>query len=143
MSNANKGRDLVLAVSTDAGVSFDPVAGIRTKQLTRENPIADTTNQADTGNETGACYTGYSTVTLSGNGVHDTRVTNLFTYIQLATIANSADPVILAQLIDSTGETYQGNFLITSFEKTSDQNGIVEFSIALQNEGAVAYTAGT
>jgi len=143
MSNTEKGRDFVLGVTTDGGSTFDPIAGIRTKEFTRENPVADITNQGDTGNETASQYTGYSTVTLSGNGVMDTRVTGLFAYKDLAIAANSADPRLQFQLIDSTGEEYEGFFNITSFNKTGEQNGIVEFSIALQNEGVINFTAGT
>lgn len=143
MSDAEKGRDYVLGVSVDAGVSFQPIAGIRTKEFTRENPISETTNQADTGNETSSCYTGYSTVTIAGSGKMDKRTSGLYAYKDLATVANSSNPVILAQLIDSTGETYQGDFNITSFGKTGEQNDTVEFSIALQNEGVIAFTAGT
>jgi predicted secreted protein len=143
MGNSIAARDYLLEVSEDAGVSFLPMAGIKTREFTRENPVTDTTNQADTGNETSSGYTGYGTVTIAGQGVMDTRVTGLYTYIKLATVANSANPVLLCRLSDSTGETYEGNFTITSFSKTGEQQGVVEFSIALQNEEAVTFTPGT
>ena len=143
MSNSEKGRDFSLEVTTDSGTTWNPVAGIRTKQFTRENPVADETNQATTGNETAACYTGYSTVTVSGAGVMDKQTTNLYSYLALATVANSNNPVIQARLVDSTGEEYEGNFIITSFEKTAEQNDIVNFNISLQNEGVINFTAGT
>ena len=141
MGNQTKGRDLVLSVSVDGGTTFNPIAGIRTKEYTRENPISDTTNQADTGQETGAAYTGYSTVTLSGNGVVDTRTASLYAYKALAAAAHSSTVVLLCKLADALGEEMEGNFLISSFGKNSEQNGIVEFSIAMQNEGSIAYTA--
>lgn len=143
MSNCKKGRDMVLAVSTDGGTTYNPAAGIRTKSLSRENPVTDTTNQADVGNETGSCYTGYSTVTMSGEGVYDSRVTDLYAYGDLADAANSANPVIDAELTGPQGETYTGMFTITTFEITAEQNGVVEFSISLQNEGTVTYVSGT
>lgn len=143
MSDTEQGRDLILGVSVDAGVSFLPIAGIRTKEFTRENPIDDVTSQSDTGLETAAAFTGYGTVTLSGSGKMDKTITTVYEYKDLAAAANSATPELLCQLIDSTGETYEGTFLITSFGKTSEQQGIVEFNIALQNKGEVDFTAGT
>lgn len=143
MGNSIKGRDYLLEVSTDGGTVFEPVAGIKTKELTRENPVTDTTNQADTGNETSSGYTGYGTVTISGQGVVDTRVAGLYEYKDLAEVAYSTDPTLLCRLSDSTGETYEGLFTITSFAKTSEQQGVVEFNIALQNQEAIAFTKGT
>lgn len=140
MGNSTKGRDMILSVSEDDGVTWLPVAGIRTKEFTRENPVADSTNQATTGNETESCFTGYGTVTMSGSGTIDTRETGLYPYRSLATVANSGDPVIMCQLIDALGETYEGTFNITSFGKSTEQNALVEFSIALQNESAITFT---
>ncbi len=64
-------------------------------------------------------------------------------YVDLAETANSTTPVILAEFLGANGESYKGNWLITSFAKTGEQNGVVEFTIALQNEGVITYTAGT
>ena len=143
MGNSVAGRNYLLSVSTDGGSTFNPCAGIKTRELTRENPIIETTNQADTGNETSSGYNGYGTVTISGQGVVDTRTSGLYAYKDLAAKANSIDPVLLCRLADPSGETYEGNFLITTFTKNTEQAGVVEFSIALQNQEAVTFTAGT
>lgn len=142
MNNAIKGRDYVLSVSTDGGTTFNPVAGIRAKELTRENPVADTTNQANTGNETGSAFTGYGTVTLSGSGIADKTTASMYAFKDLVAAANSATPSILAKLENVSAGTYQGDFNITSFAVTTEQNDIVNFNIALQNEGPVTFTAG-
>lgn len=143
MGNSIKGRDYLLEVSTDGGTSFSPVAGIKTREVTRENPVVETTNQADTGNESSSGYSGYGTVTVSGQGVVDTRIAGLYPYKDLAEVAYSADPTLLCRLSDSTGETFEGLFTITSFAKTAEQQGVVEFNIALQNQEAIAFTKGT
>lgn len=143
MGNSIKGRDYLLEVSTDGGSNFNPVAGIKTREVTRENPVVETTNQADTGNESSSGYSGYGTVTVSGQGVVDTRVAGLYPYKDLAEVAYSSDPTLLCRLSDSTGETFEGLFTITSFAKTGEQQGVVEFNIALQNQEAIAFTKGT
>jgi predicted secreted protein len=142
MGNTVKNRDYVLSLSTDSGTTFNPIAGIRTKNLTRENPIADETNQATTGNETEACYTGYSTVTLSAAAVSDVRTASLTALNSFIATANGSDPTALLKLENAALGTYEGTFIITSFSGGGEQNGLVEFDFALQNEGAITFTAG-
>lgn len=138
MANNIQGRTLLLEIF-DGGV-FKEVGGINTKEFTRDNPVADGTSQSTTGNETEACYVGYSTVTLSGSGVVDTRSSaTLLAYKTLATIANSSDPTARFRLSDAE-ESHDGTFNITSFGKTADQQDIVNFSISLQNSGVVTYS---
>lgn len=137
-NNNIKGRDLLLEIFT--GGAYKTIGGIRTKDFTRDNPVSDTTSQSSTGGETEAAFNGYSTVTLSGNGTVDIRDSaSVMGYKALAAIANSSDPSATFRLSDSQ-ETHEGEFLITSFGKNSEQNGIVEFSIALQNCGIVSYS---
>lgn len=137
-NNNIKGRDLLLEIFT--GGVYKVIGGIRTKDFTRDNPVSDTTSQSTPGQETEAAYNGYSTVTMSGNGTVDIRDdVATMGYKALAVIANSADPSATLRLSDSQ-ETYDGPFLITSFGKNTEQNGVVEFSIALQNCGAISYS---
>ena len=77
---------------------------------------------------------------MNGNGLVDQAVaSDLVAYAQLSAIANSSNPVALLRLIDAI-ETCQGNFLVTSFAKTGEQAGQVEFTSAFQNEGVVTFT---
>lgn len=142
MGNSVKGRDYVLSLSTDSGTTFNPIAGIRTKELTRENPIADETNQATTGNETESCYTGFSTLTVSGSATSDTRTSSLTALNSFIATANGATPEALIKLENAALGTYEGTFLITSLSVKSEQSGIVEFDIAMQNKSTVTFTAG-
>lgn len=142
MANGIKGRTLVISTSDDDGTTFKVLGGIKTKDFTRDNPVSDTTNQATAaggGNETESEYNGYSTVTLSGNGVWDTRNSaSLESSKELSARANSATPVVYLKLEDAD-ESYEGEFNITSFGKNSEENGLVEFSISLQNAGTITF----
>ncbi len=143
MSNSVKGRNYVLSMSVDAGTTWLPMAGFKAKELTRENPIADETNQATTGNETEAGYTGYSTVTISGSGTSDTRTSTLAALNDFIALANAAAPEALLKFENAALGIYEGIFLISNFTIGGDQNALVEFSCAFQNAGVVTFTAGT
>ncbi len=137
-ANNLQGRTLLLEIF-DGGV-FKEIGGINTREFTRDNPVSDVTNQATTGNETEACYVGYSTVTISGAGVVDKRSSGtLIAYKTLATIANSSDPTARFRLSDEL-ESHDGTFNITSFGKTGEEQDIVQFSISLQNSSVVTYS---
>lgn len=137
-ANNLQGRTLLLEIF-DGGV-FKEIGGINTKEFTRDNPVSDVTSQSTTGNETEACYVGYSTVTLSGSGVVDKRSdAALIAYKTLATIANSSDPTARFRLSDEL-ESHDGTFNITSFGKTAEEQDIVQFSISLQNSSVVTYS---
>lgn len=137
-----KGRTLLLEMwdADETTPAYKPLGGIKTKDFTRDNPVADTTGQQTTDGETEAAYTGYSTVSLSGNGVVDsTEDTTIASYKQLTAIANSTDPKVKFRLSDAI-ETYEGEFLITSFGKSAEQTDMIQFTISLQNAGTVTHT---
>lgn len=142
MTNSVKGRDFVLSVSTDGGSTFNPVGGLRTREFTRENPIENVTNQATTGNETESCFTGYGTVTISGELTSDLREASLYPLKDLIAAANSATPVLLFKLENTDLGIWEGNFLLTSQGLSAEQEGIVSASVALQNEGVITFTPG-
>lgn len=146
MVNSIKGRNLVLSLSEDDGTTWEVIGGIATKEVQRDNPVSDMTNQATDaggGNETEAAYNGYGTVTINGSGTVDTRTSaTLAASKKLAATANQlagVEPVLLLKFADSD-ETYEGNFIITSYAKTSEENGLLNFNVSFQNEGIVAFT---
>ena len=140
MSNPNQHKGRTLLLQWFDGSNHIDIGGIKTKEFTRENPVADTTSQATAGNETESAYMGYSTVTLTGSGVVDKRETaSLASYKQLSAIANSSDPCDSFRLTDGT-ETYTGEFNITSFSKTAEQTDLIQFSISLQNAGTITFS---
>ena len=140
MSNNAKGRDLLLEIF-DSGV-YKILGGITTKGKTRDNPVADGTSSStpDTSNETEACFTGFATETISGSGLIDTRVSaTLLAYKVFEAIAHSSNPVANLRFRDAQSSS-SGNYIITSFEKTADINGLIEFTASFQNEGEITYT---
>lgn len=139
MSNNLKGRTLLLEIF-DSGV-YKILGGITTKSLSRDNPVSDATSSStpDTSNETEACFNGFGTLTINGNGLVDTRSSaTLLAYKIFSAITQSSNPVANLRFRDSQ-ESWAGNFLITSFEKSAEINGLVEFSASFQNEGEITY----
>ena len=45
-AQVNAGKLLLLEVSEDAGLTFKAIGGIKTKELTFDNPAIDATNQS-------------------------------------------------------------------------------------------------
>lgn len=139
MSNNIKGRLLLLEIF-DGGV-YKKIGGFKTKSISRDNPVEDATSSStpDSSNETEACFTGYGTLTIDGNGAIDTRSSaTVSAYKTLSSLANSNNPVANLRFSDSL-EQWFGNFLITSFEKSADEIGLIQFSAAFQNEGEITY----
>ena len=124
------------------GGSYIALGGINTKSINRDNPVADATSSSTptTSNETEACFTGFGTLTINGSGLVDTRSSaTLQAYKNFSSVANSSSPVANLRFRDSQ-ESWAGNFIITSFEKSAEINGLVEFTAAFQNEGEITYT---
>lgn len=139
MSNNIKGRQLILELF-DAGV-YKVIGGFNARSINRDNPVADGTSASTpaTSNETEACFTGFGTLTINGSGVIDTRSgALLLAYKTLATIANSSNPVVNLRFRD-TEDSWAGNFIITTFEKSGDINDLINFTASFQNEGEITY----
>ena len=138
--NNIQGKTVLLEIFDINSSTFKLVGGVDTKDFNRDNPVADVTNQSTSGDETESCPTGYGTVTINGNGSVDTRADDdIAAYKYFATIANSSNPSATFRLSDAL-ETYEGVFNITSFGKSVEENGILTFTMALQNQGAITYT---
>lgn len=139
MANNIKGRDLLLKVHD--GASYIILGGIKDASISRDNPVADATSAStpSTSNETEACFTGFGTLTINGSGLIDTRsdATHM-AYKVFANKVNSSNPVANLQFVDSQ-ESYTGNFLITSFEKSASVTDLIAFTATFQNEGVITY----
>lgn len=138
-ANTQKGRLMVLSLSIDSGSTYLPIAGINARTVNRDNPVSDTTSQTDTGGESSSAFNGYATVTINGSGFVDTSTDAGQTdWDTLSALAFSADPSGFFELSDGI-ETIDGEFNITSFEKTGEQNGQSEFTFTLQNCGDINF----
>lgn len=140
MSNNIQGKLFLLEIFE--GGSYIAMGGLNTKDFTIDNPVADATSSStpSSSNFTEACHTGYSTMTLNGSGLIDTRSSaTLQAYKNFVNIALSSTKVANLRLTD-TISSYSGNFLITSFGESAEQNALIAFTAAFQNEGIISYT---
>jgi len=139
MANNLKGRTQLLEIYE--GSAWKVIGGFKSKSGSRDNPVADGTSSSTptTSNETEACFTGFSTMTIEGSGVVDIRSSaTLQAYKTLASTAHSSSPSVTLRFSNSL-ESINGPFLITSFEVTAEETDLINFSASFQNEGELTY----
>jgi len=141
--NNRQGREFKFQTTLNGGNNWNDIGGIASKEFVRERAISDTTSQSTPGNETEACDHGYMSASATFSGKVDKRSgVGLDDYKALSLVANSSPPQDYFRMtdgMDDAGETFEGYFLITSFGKTTDQNGIVEYSVSLINTTDLYY----
>lgn len=148
MSDTEKGRDFILNITEDSGVTYKTIGMIQAKDLNITNPTQNVTAQDTPGAYSDNCHTGYGQMSLAAGGVVRERagtdpVSSLvyFTYKELAAIVNNAS--VSARKLDlqllSPVESFTGVFLISDFSQTGGQEEIREFTMTLQNEGVVTH----
>lgn len=62
---------------------------------------------------------------------------------RLKTVAMLADPSLNAKFIDGSGDEFDGNWQIASFELTGETEGFATFDITLESNGPVTLQAAT
>ncbi len=137
-----KGRQFALQILDDTDLTetkWKDIGGIQTKSLTIDNPVSDTTSQSTQGDFTDSQFNGYSTVTFNGSGVVDRREDDCISaYKLLSSKAMTGERCARLRLVDEI-ETIEGLFQITSFEKSGEQQGLVEFTMTAQSARDVSY----
>lgn len=147
-AQVNAGKLLLLEVSEDGGTTFMAIGGIKTKELTFDNPAIDATNQSTAliagTSFTESVFNGFSTVTLSGDGVIDKRFdASTVSAYNLVSKATSGDRSAYLRLTDGTSGgsiTVEGTFILTSFSISADIQDLENFSISAQSGEAVEVT---
>ena len=135
------GRTFLLkAGDGQASETFNTLAGINSKSLTVNNSAIDvTTPDATTpgGKLWAQSLSGLKQVSVSGDGVFldDTGEA------RLNTVAMSADPVANFEIVVPDFGTYAGEFRVTSLEFGGETEGGVTFSVSLESNGEVTFTA--
>lgn len=133
------GREMIVKMETAANV-YTTLCGLISKTITINNTAIDVTT-ADCTTPGGALWTetlsGVKSVQISGNGFFEDSTVEA----TMNTLALAADPRDLFQLIVPSFGTYQGTFMLTSFEFGSELANGVTYSITLESSGAVAFTA--
>lgn len=119
---------------------FANLCGLNSKSMTINNSLIDVTTPDCTTPE-GALWTeslnGVKNVTFSGDGFFEDSVTEL----RMNTIAMQADPKCNFKITVPAFGTYAGSFYISSLEFGGETEGGVKYSISLQSNGPVTFTA--
>ena len=138
---AQPGKTLLLKVGDGGGSEvFTSVAGMTSKSITINNESIDVTTP-DASNPGGPLWSkslgGLKSFSVSGDGTFLDEASEL----RLNAIAMVADPIANFQIVIPDFGTYAAEFRITSFEFGGDMSGAVTFSVSLESNGAVTFTA--
>jgi len=145
--NITKGRQLVFLIRNDADTLWELGGGVKTRGYTFDNPVEDTTNSSTPGSYAESEWTGYSSATINVSGVADQRtgITDPATGLnvvgsgRLTALATSGQRCGHFKLLNlDTGGYIEGDFSITSFGKTGDTPGLLNFEATFQSNSDVS-----
>ena len=135
------GRALLVKIGDgEASETFSNLCGLNSKSLTINNSSIDVTPPDCTTPE-GALWTatlaGLKNLSLSGDGFFEDSTAEA----RMNTVAMSADNAVNMQVVVPDFGTYAGAFRISSLEFGGETEGGVTYSISLESNGAVTFTA--
>ena len=135
------GRSLLLKIGDGANSEvFSTLAGINSKTLTINNSAIDVTTP-DASSPGGVLFAssmnGLKSVAVSGDGIFLDETSEA----RMNTVAMQADPAANFQVVVPDFGTYAGNFRITSLEFGGETEGGVTFSVSLESNGTITFTA--
>ena len=135
------GRALLVKIGDgEASEAFANLCGLNSKSITINNSSIDVTTPDCTTPE-GALWTqtlaGLKNVSVSGDGFFEDSVTEA----RMNTVAMSADNACNFQVVVPDFGTYAGSFRISSLEFGGESEGGVTYSLSLESNGAVTFTA--
>ena len=135
------GRALLVKIGDgEASETFSNLCGLNSKSLTINNSSIDVTTPDCTSPE-GALWTqtlaGLKNVSASGDGFFEDSTAEA----RMNTVAMSADNAVNMQIVVPDFGTYAGAFRISSLEYGGETEGGVTYSLSLESNGAVAFTA--
>ena len=135
------GRALLVKIGDgEASEAFSNLCGLNSKSLTINNSSIDVTTPDCTSPE-GALWTqtlaGLKNVSASGDGFFEDSTAEA----RMNTVAMSADNSVNMQIVVPDFGTYAGAFRISSLEYGGETEGGVTYSLSLESNGAVTFTA--
>ena len=135
------GRALLVKIGDgEVSEAFANLCGLNSKSITINNSSIDVTTPDCTTPE-GALWTqtlaGLKNVSVSGDGYFEDSVTEA----RMNTVAMSADNACNFQVVVPDFGTYAGSFRISSLEFGGESEGGVTYSLSLESNGAVTFTA--
>jgi len=114
------------------------LVGIRTRGFTVTNDYVDVTTDDDSGWRTLLANPGVRSVEVTAGGITSDEV--LLAAIMAGSVSGEALSIELPTSLAVPGSV-AGTFLVSSFEKTGEHDGAVEFTATFMSTGAVTYTA--
>ena len=135
------GRALLVKIGDgEASETFSNLCGLNSKSLTINNSSMDVTTPDCTTPE-GALFTatlaGLKNVSVSGDGFFEDSTAEA----RMNTVAMAADNSVNMQIVVPDFGTYAGAFRISSLEFGGETEGGVTYSISLESNGTVTFTA--
>jgi TP901-1 family phage major tail protein len=135
------GRALLVKIGDgEASEAFSNLCGLNSKSLTINNSSIDVTTP-DCAAPEGALWTqtlaGVKNVAASGDGFFEDSTAEA----RMNTVAMSADNSVNMQITVPDFGTYAGAFRISSLEFGGETEGGVTYSLSLESNGAVTFTA--
>tara|TARA_R110001592_G_scaffold169944_2_gene406678 strand:- start:3229 stop:3666 length:438 start_codon:yes stop_codon:yes gene_type:complete len=135
------GRALLVKIGDgEAGEAFTNLCGLNSKSLTINNSSIDVTTPDCTSPE-GALFTatlnGLKNVSVSGDGFFEDSTAEA----RMNTVAMAADNACNFQVVVPDFGTYAGAFRIASLDFGGETEGGVTYSLSLESNGAVTFTA--
>ncbi len=134
---AFKGRDFILQVNT-TGSTYVAVGGGREISVKINNEAVDITQSDDAGIRKLLENAGVNSVSITMSGLYwdDVSGQNIRTRALANTHTNYR--VVMPKTPSGT-YTYQGSFMIESFEEAGSYNGAATYNVTLQSAGAVTF----
>jgi TP901-1 family phage major tail protein len=133
--SAQKAKDLLIKIQ-DAG-AFTTIAGLRTKHLRMNTETVDITHSESAGRwRELLAGAGVKRMSVSGSGVFKDEASDAL----LRTLFFNGT-IVMYQLIVPDFGTFEGLFQVTSLELQGQHSGELNFDLALESAGALAFTA--
>ena len=133
---AQKGGDFALYIGDAASPEvFTKVGGLRTTDMTLNNESVDITNKDSAGYRQLLEGGGTQSMAISAGGVFTDAVSE--ETVRGKVFSNTIDNY---QLQFGNGDKLEGNFQITSYERTGEHAGEETYSVSLESAAAFTFT---
>lgn len=132
---AQKGRNALLKYYN--GSSYVTVGGAREITLTINNEPVDITNSDDAGIRKLLEGAGVNSISIKLQGVYVEDAAAAAMRVDAMTNAHRNYQVVIP---GTAAKTYQGSFMMASYEEAGTYNGAVSYNLTLESAGAVTLT---
>lgn len=130
---AQKGRNVLVKYNT-TGSTYATVGGAREATLTISNEPVDITTSDDAGVRKLLEGAGVNSVSVKLQGVYVEDAAAAAIRIDASTNAHRNFQFVMPGTV---AKTYQGSFMVASFEEAGSYNGTATYNLTLESAGAV------